>query len=110
MAERLDSLPARAAKQARAYLIDIFNHAVTKGLCVDNPAACTIARIEKKRKRHTVNAIDLALITAQRRADILSMKFEDVRDGHLYVIQQKTATLRPSTRSTSAVNLELPSA
>ncbi|WP_339521833.1 phage integrase Arm DNA-binding domain-containing protein [Pseudomonas sp. EA_35y_Pfl2_R111] len=107
VAELLDSLTARAANQARSYLIDIFNHAAAKGLCADNPAACTIARIEKKqRKRHTVagirairekspawlqNAIDLALITAQRRTDILSMKFEDVRDGHLYVIQQKTA-------------------
>jgi len=29
------------------------------------------------------NAIGLALITAQRRTDILSMKFEDVRDDHL---------------------------
>ncbi|RMP26124.1 tyrosine-type recombinase/integrase [Pseudomonas coronafaciens] len=37
------------------------------------------------------NAIDLALITAQRRTDILDMKFEDVREGFLYVIQQKTA-------------------
>ncbi|MFH7439367.1 integrase, partial [Pseudomonas syringae pv. tagetis] len=37
------------------------------------------------------NAIDLALITAQRRTDFLEMMFEDVRVGFLYVIQQKTA-------------------
>lgn len=64
-------------------------------------------RIEKKqRKRHTAeglkaireqsparlrNAIDLALITAQRRTDILNMKFAYVRDDFLYVVQQKTA-------------------
>lgn len=107
VAELLDGLTPRAANQARALLVDIFNHAVAKGLCPDNPAASTIPRIEKKqRKRHTIdglrairdespgwlkNAIDLALITAQRRTDILAMRFDDVRDGFLYVVQQKTA-------------------
>ncbi|WP_053275552.1 tyrosine-type recombinase/integrase [Pseudomonas syringae] len=107
VAVMLDELTPRTANQCRALLIDIFNHAAAKGLCPDNPAASTINRIEKKqRKRHTVeglklirekspawlrNAIDLALITAQRRTDILDMKFEDVREGFLYVIQQKTA-------------------
>lgn len=86
---------------------DHFNYAAAKGLCPDNPAAGTIPRIEKKqRKRHTgeglkaireksptwlQNAIDLALITGQRRSDILSMKFDYIRDGFLYLIQQKTA-------------------
>lgn len=37
------------------------------------------------------NAIDLALITAQRRTDILDMRFDGVREGHLYVVQKKTA-------------------
>lgn len=57
-----------------------------------HPAASTIKRVEKKqRKRHTVeglkairekspawlqNAIGLALIIAQRRTDILGMRFE----------------------------------
>lgn len=107
MAERLDALTPRASNQARALLVDLYNHAVAKGLCPDNPAAALLPRIEKKkRKRHTVaglkairahspewlqNAIDLALITAQRRADILTMKFDDVRDGYLYVVQQKTS-------------------
>ena len=50
-----------------------------------------IRAIREKSPGWLQNAIDLALITAQRRIDILSMKFEDVRDGHLYVIQQKTA-------------------
>jgi integrase len=84
----------------------VLNHAAAKGLCPDNPASNTIPKLEKKqRKRHTVeglkaireksphwlkNAVDLALITAQRRSDILDMKFEDVREGHLYVVQSKT--------------------
>lgn len=107
IAEMLDALTPRTANQCRALLIDIFNHAAAKGLCPDNPAASTISRIEKKqRKRHTVeglksirevspiwlqNAIDLALITAQRRTDILNMRFDGVREGFLYVVQQKTA-------------------
>src|SRR5690606_1633729 len=105
--ELLDSLTPRAANQARALLVDVFKHAIAKGLCPDNPAENTLLKIEKKqRKRHTIegikairaespawlqNAIDLALITAQRRTDILAMRFDDVRDGYLYVVQQKTA-------------------
>jgi integrase len=107
IAEMLDALTPRTANQCRALLIDIFNHAAANGLCPDNPAASTINRIEKKqRKRHTVeglkairenspfwlqNAIDPALITAQRRTDILNMRFDGVREGFLYVVQQKTA-------------------
>ena len=107
IAELLDSLTPRTANQCRALLIDIFNHAASKGLCPDNPALSTITRIEKKkRKRHTLegikairrvappwlrNAIDLALITAQRRTDILDMRFDGVRDGFLYLVQKKTA-------------------
>ena len=107
VAEMLDALTPRTANQCRALLTDIFNHAAAKGLCPDNPAASTINRIEKKqRKRHTVeglkavrekspawlrNAIDLALITAQRRTDILDMRFDGVREGFLYVVQKKTA-------------------
>ncbi|NBA95550.1 tyrosine-type recombinase/integrase [Pseudomonas sp. R5(2019)] len=106
IAEFLEPLTARSSNQARAILIDVFNHAAAKGLCPDNPAANTIPKIEKKqRKRHTVeglkairskaplwlqNAIDLALITAQRRGDILNMRFEDIKDGFLYVVQSKT--------------------
>lgn len=107
VAELLDSLTPRSANQSRALLVDIFNHAASKGLCPDNPATNTINRIEKKqRKRHTVdglkairehsppwlqNAIDLALITAQRRTDILDMRFDGVKDGYLHVVQKKTA-------------------
>lgn len=102
----LDALTARVSNQLRAVLVDVFAHAVAKGLCPDNPAALTIPRIEEvARKRHTLeglmairavsedwlkNAIDLALVTAQRRGDILAMRFKDVEDGYLHVIQHKT--------------------
>ncbi len=91
-AELLEPLTPRAGNQARAILIDLFNHAAAKGLRPDIPAASTIPKIVKKqRKRHTLeglkairdgsprwlnDAIDLAVITAQRRGDILDMKSE----------------------------------
>lgn len=54
VAELLDSLPPRSSNQCRNILVDIFNHAASKGLCPDNPATFVIKRIEKKqRKRHT---------------------------------------------------------
>lgn len=123
IAELLDSLTPRSANQSRALLVDIFNHAASKGLCPDNPAANTINRIEKKqRKRHTVeglklirekspawlqNAIDLALITAQRRTDILDMKFEGTKDGYLYVVQKKTAKASDAAWIRFAITPEL---
>lgn len=106
ISELLDGLTPRASNQLRALLIDIFQQAAAKGYVQDNPAMLTIPKIEKKaRKRHTLeglmqirtaspawlqNAIDIALITTQRRDDILAMKFDDVRDGYLYVVQKKT--------------------
>ncbi|WP_455231652.1 tyrosine-type recombinase/integrase [Geopseudomonas aromaticivorans] len=106
VADFLDDMPSRSSNQTRALLSNIFKCARAKGLVKENPAEQTMARIEKKaRKRHTAeglkairehspqwlkNAIDLALIISQRRCDILDMKFEDVRDGYLYVVQKKT--------------------
>lgn len=102
----LDTLTPRASNQLRAVAVDLWQHAAAKGLVPDNPPALTIPRLERKqRKRHTLeglmkirehaepwlqNAIDLALITAQRRQDILNLRFEDIRDGRLHMIQAKT--------------------
>lgn len=104
----LDSadLKVRPSNQCRAMLADIFNHAAAKGKCADNPAALTIPRLESKaRHRHTFeglmkireaspdwlrNAIDLALVTVQRRGDILAMRFDHIENGYLAVIQEKT--------------------
>ena len=104
--EHLDSLTNRASNQCRGRLIEIFNIAMSKGLCPDNPAAATLKKPERKqRKRHTLegltairavadpwlqNAIDLALLTTQRRSDIVKMKWADIKDGWLYVEQVKT--------------------
>lgn len=102
----LDSLTDRSSNQMRALLMDFFGYAVSKGLCPDNPAAETRVKIEtKQRKRHTVeglaliraaaepwlqNAIDLAMLTAQRRADLLALRWSDIRGGMIHIAQQKT--------------------
>ncbi|CAM4295751.1 phage integrase Arm DNA-binding domain-containing protein [Acinetobacter pragensis] len=102
----LESLPASTSIETRSLLIQIFDLAISKGLVIDNPAAQTIKRYRiKQRKRHTIeglkairdvspqwlkNAIDLAMLTTQRRIDIINMKWSDIRDGYLHVAQEKT--------------------
>ncbi len=106
VSEFLARFPARASNQYRSTLIDIFRHAVARGLCRENPAQLTIPQSEQKaRKRMSLpvyqaihaqaepwlqNAMDLALLTLQRRGDIVAMKWENVQSGYLYVIQAKT--------------------
>jgi integrase len=102
----LESLPASTSIETRSLLIQIFDLAISKGLVTDNPAAQTIKRYRiKQRKRHSLegltairnvspqwlkNAIDLAMLTTQRRIDIINMKWTDIKDGHLHVAQEKT--------------------
>lgn len=102
----LDSLPASTSIETRSLLRQIFDLAISKGLVVDNPAAQTIKRHRiKQRKRHTLegldairnvspqwlkNAIDIAMLTTQRRIDIINMKWSDIKEGFLHVAQEKT--------------------
>lgn len=98
----------RMSVQIRSYLEDMFREAATKGL-VDssfNPVTVTRkAQVEVMRDRlsldqflairehsngWTTNAINLALLTGQRREDIAMAKFTDIKDGHWYCEQIKT--------------------
>ena len=106
LAELMEKQTPRTANQVRQVAADLFKVAISRGLRQDNPAEATLKRREKKaRKRLTMdqfnairqrcepwmkNAMDLALITLQRRGDVSRMKFENVRGGKLYVIQEKT--------------------
>ncbi len=106
LAQLLEKYSPRTANQIRQVAVDLFRVAVSRGLRADNPAEATLKRKEKKaRKRLTQdeydtiktmsplwaqNAMDLALITLQRRSDVARMKFENIRDSKLYVIQEKT--------------------
>lgn len=96
-----------AAVNLRSKLSDIFRMAETKGLIEQgkNPVSATYtANYKVKRERLSfeqfeqirakapawlANAMNLALVTAQRREDVAAMKFADHRDGALFVVQGK---------------------
>lgn len=102
-----ESTPS-VAINLRARLSDVFRMAETKGL-IDtgrNPVTATsVPAYEVKRERLSLeqflairklvppwaqNAMDLALLTGQRRGDIVEMKFADFREGSLFITQAKT--------------------
>lgn len=99
---------ANIALSIRSRLSDIFRMAEAKGLIESgkNPVTVTYAP-EKKvvRDRLSIeqfsairavapvwlaNAMLLALLTGQRRDDIANMKFADIKDGYLHIIQGKS--------------------
>jgi len=99
---------ASTVMNIRTRLQDIFRMAETKGLIATgkNPvSATTPPEYTVKRERLSLEqflairakvpawaqrGMDLALLTGQRVGDIVDMKFSDVRDGSLFVTQQKT--------------------
>ncbi|QPR16498.1 phage integrase Arm DNA-binding domain-containing protein [Escherichia coli] len=116
------------ANQYRALLSDIFKIAIASGLAEEDPASATRPfRTEVKRSRLLIDeyllirkiadvqnewfglCMDLALVTGQREGDLAAMRWEDIRDGRLYVEQQKTgAKIRISLPTTiSRLNLTL---
>jgi integrase len=106
LADLMEQQSPRTANQVRQIATDLFRVAISRGLRQDNPAEATLKRKEKKaRTRLTMvqydaiwklcqpwaqNAMDLALVTLQRRNDVVRMKFDNVEDGKLYVVQEKT--------------------
>jgi integrase len=97
---------AGMAVNMRTRLMDIFNFAEVKGHVDRNPVAPTLVpKYEVKRERLSLeqflairekaspflaNAMNLALLTAQRREDVANMLFADVQDNHLLVVQGKS--------------------
>ncbi|HGN9372319.1 TPA: site-specific integrase [Citrobacter pasteurii] len=103
----------RMAQVVRSVLIDVFKEAQHYGEVPPgyNPALATkqprrkIARqrlsLEEWQKifdiadashRYMGNAMLLALVTGQRLGDISKMKFSDIWDDHLHIIQEKTGS------------------
>lgn len=96
-----------AALGLRARLLDVFRMAETQGQIPSgsNPVKATYTPSRQvKRERLTLEqfqairekaptwlkrAMNLALLTAQRREDLAKLKFSDFYDGHLHVIQGK---------------------
>ncbi|CAB5540818.1 tyrosine-type recombinase/integrase [Citrobacter freundii] len=129
--EYVDEGKNTMAKHVRSNWIDLFKEAQFAGEVPPgfNPALSTrkpkveVTRarlqhddwqkiVEVARERYSpwaVNALQLALVTGQRLSDILSMKFRDVRDGYLWVVQGKTGNkiALPLTLHCNAVGLSL---
>ncbi|GMM23552.1 site-specific integrase [Escherichia coli] len=103
----------RMAQVVRSVLIDVFKEAQHFGEVPPgyNPALATkqprrkitrqrlsleewqkIFDIADARHRYMGNAMLLALVTGQRLGDISRMKFSDIWDDHLHVIQEKTGS------------------
>lgn len=108
----------------RKTLADMFREAETKGLIDGGANPVTVTRVpsfEVQRSRLTLDqfravyaealkaapwvarSFELALLTAQRREDLTSMMFSDVKDGFLFVTQKKT---KVKLRIPVAVRLE----
>lgn len=108
IADFLGQFTNKSSNRYRRFLALIFRYAIANGLCRENPALQTMAhKIKKKRNRLTLenyfsiynhpsselwfkNAMDLGLHTLQRREDLVNLKFSDIKDGYLYVVQSKT--------------------
>lgn len=98
---------AQMARAMRSLLRDVFMEAMAAGWTDKNPVEVTkAARVKIKRERLTLEmwrliyaeakqpwlkrAMELAVITGQRREDIAAMQFKDEQDGYLQVVQSKT--------------------
>jgi integrase len=110
VSEYLDQFEESPYKKMRTDLKAIFQFAIAKGLIAAdfNPAGETLVKKLGKRKRQALTiedyeaihaqaapwlqvAMELLLITLQRPVDLVQMKYTDIREGVLYVQQQKVA-------------------
>lgn len=99
---------AAMAGKIRSRLRDVMRDAILHGLIERNPvdavlkpkaqvkrARLTIEEfwdIYEKADRYLQNAMLLALLTGQRSSDVCAMRFDDTKDGFLWVEQAKTGT------------------
>ncbi len=98
----------------RQRLVDLYVYGISRGYVTYNEAEATLKRsLSKKlpinrkvRKRMDIEvfqeirkvaphwlqvAMDLSLVTLQARSEIVNAKYTDMRNGHLYVIRDKTS-------------------
>lgn len=116
----------RMAQSIRSNLLSMFDYAITQGLTEFNIVAPTKVKdvdvnrarlsledfnaILKETESHDpwlANAMLLALVTGQRRADIAVMQFSQVKDGFLWVRQQKTNKAKKKLPSLIKIPLKL---
>jgi len=105
IAQFLKKFPPTQSNNYRSALKIIFQYAIAEGLLDKNPADATIKKtVEIKRQRLTLdgfnaikqcaptwlqNAMDLALLTGQRRGDLVNLQWTDIHDGFIWIQQQK---------------------
>lgn len=93
-------------KHYRAALVEIYKIAMSRGIVPDNLAEKTErAKVSRKRPRLTMEqfdhirkvapewlqiAMDFALYSLQRQGDILRLTYDDIENGHIKLIQEKT--------------------
>jgi integrase len=114
----------RAAHEYRVWLVDCFKEAIADGWTKENPAEST-RKIPRSTNRARLeldvlmrvyrsdiapwlrNAIALALVTGQRREDVARAQRRDIRDGHWWVEQHKTANYKTPARIAIPLGLRL---
>ena len=114
-------------KQHRSVLSQLFRLAMTKGWCKFDPVEATLAsrsaaKVKKKRNRLTKDqfeaicevappwlqlAMKLALITLQRRGDLVRLQFSDIKNNRLFLVQQKTEKWGMSARLSIGIGASL---
>jgi integrase len=97
------------ANREKALLSHIWNYARNKGLTkLPNPCAgikgfrengrdvyiedTLYALVQRFAEQPLIDALDLAYLTGQRPADVLKMTYADVKDGAIWIKQNKTRT------------------
>lgn len=109
---RAEFLPdaSSTAQRVLGELRTVYTEAIANDWCDNNPAAAVkMPKHKVKRKRLPIDVwqrmrvlsrllpkwveamLLLGIATGQRRADLAKMRFDDVVDGHLQIIQQKEA-------------------
>lgn len=118
---------ATMANKLRMATIDLFREAIAEGIITQNPAEATRnQRVTIRRERITLEeydvirdaadtylpawiapCFDLALVTGQRLGDIQALRWEDFKDGRLYIKQEKTGMMLAISEKTKLECLEL---
>ena len=115
------SLAVNPANREVALLSSIYSHAMRWGWCARNPSTGVRKHSEKPRERYIEDweldqlreaaspqfrcIIDLAYLTAMRKADILKIKLSDIRADVLHVQQGKTGKRQVFEKTPTLDNL-----
>lgn len=115
---------SNTAKHYRQFLVDCFGEAITEGWITFNPAEASRQVVHHTKRARleldvlqrilagklTVwmrNAILLAVVSGQRREDVCMVQRRDIREGHWWLEQHKTANYANPMRLAIPLSLRL---